>query len=283
MLIKLSSILLCSSLFSSVGITQAGTYRANSHYQWQTAVDSLNDFSFESGDLVLDVGCGDGKITALVSERVPEGLVVGVDVSEEMIGEAASRFSRNNLTFVLANASEIPYKDRFNEVISFNAMHWVLEQKKALQSIFDSLKGGGRILLQFPAYRPNNLGTVSEKMARSEKWLPFFPHYQPVRVYYTPEQYTRLLEEVGFQVQLVESVENASHFPDRSAFVAWMTPLINFIDQLPPERQKEFLEELCDEMLLIDPLNEDGSVSIHLVQLRAITKKSTETEFVNCR
>jgi trans-aconitate 2-methyltransferase len=273
MFIKFFALFLCASLFSAEGITQASAYRACSHYQWQTAIDSLNDFPFERGDQVLDVGCGDGKVTAVVSDRVPEGAVVGIDISEAMITEAASRFHQNNLTFLQGNATAIPFKDRFDKVVSFNAMHWVLEQKTALESIFSSLKNGGKALLQFPAHRPNNFGVLAAKMALTEKWAPYFPNFRPIRSYHTLEQYESLLKEVGFQVETITAIENASNFQDKASFVVWMTPLINFIDHLPQPLQKEYLEELCDEMLLIDPLGEDGSVSIRLVQLRAIAVK----------
>jgi len=261
--------LFCASLFAEEGISQAGAYRIHSQYQWRTAIDSLNHFHFERSDQVLDVGCGDGRVTAVVSDRVPDGSVVGIDISKAMIDSANTLFAKSNLAFLQASVVDIPFNDRFDKAISFNALHWVLEQKEALRSIYDSLKRGGEILLLFPAYRPNNIGVLSKKMAESEKWRSHFPNYKQVRAYYTAEQYASLLREVGFQGVEVETSENTADFQDRGAFVAWIMPLINFVDHLPVSLQDEFIEELADQMLLIDSMTEGGKISIRMVQLKA--------------
>ena len=99
---------------------------------------------------VLDVGCGDGKITARIAGRVPRGSVLGVDPSRDMIAFASDHFPPSvgsNLRFEVADARRLPYRSEFDLVVSFNALHWVPEQEDALRSIRSALRPAGRAIL----------------------------------------------------------------------------------------------------------------------------------------
>src|SRR4030095_15665404 len=101
---------------------------------------------------ILDVGCGEGKITAEIASRVPRGLVVGVDPSHDMIGFAQKHFtlaistgaSLGNLRFEVADARRLSFKDEFDLAVSFNALHWIPEQDAALRAIRSALIPGGK-------------------------------------------------------------------------------------------------------------------------------------------
>src|SRR5882724_13059152 len=91
---------------------------------------------------ILDVGCGDGKITAQIAFCASKGSVVGVDPSRDMISFASSHFgpaTLPNLRFEVADARRLPFKNEFDLVISFNALHWIPEQQTALSSIRSAL------------------------------------------------------------------------------------------------------------------------------------------------
>src|SRR5215469_16003880 len=112
----------------------AELYRERSSLQQTMAAEVLQALKLTSSDRVLDVGCGDGRITFEIARRVPDGYVVGVDASSNMI-ELASRRSGPNLHFEVADARSLPFNHEFNLVVSFNALHWVHEQDLALASI----------------------------------------------------------------------------------------------------------------------------------------------------
>ena len=265
---------ICTSLFAEEGISQANVYRNNSGLQWQLAMESLEEFQFDTHDQVLDVGCGDGKITAFVSEKVPEGMVIGLDVSEKMISEATCQFGKDNLSFLKGTAEKIPFEGRFDKVISFSTLHWVLDQKKALQSMREGLKQDGTMLLVLPVKSPNNLGILGEKIASSEKWHDYFTSFTKERVYYTPEEYVCILNEAGLEVVTLKVFQGVANYKDRTALIRWITPLINFIDHLPLHLQSEFIAEIANQMLLIEPPTSDGTISIRFNTMQIIAKKS---------
>src|SRR5687768_18104489 len=91
----------------------ASDYSRLSGLQQAMAEEQLGRLTLEGSERILDVGCGDGKITAEIAARVPCGSVVGVDPSRDMVAFAASRFGTSadhpNLRFEVADARRLPY------------------------------------------------------------------------------------------------------------------------------------------------------------------------------
>ncbi len=131
----------------------AELYRERSTLQQTMAAEVLQSLDLTSSERVLDVGCGDGRITFEIARRVPQGSVVGVDASSNMI-ELASQKSGSNLRFEVADARSLPFRDQFDLVLSFNAFHWVHEQDLVLASIHKSLRPGGTAHLRLVPMGP---------------------------------------------------------------------------------------------------------------------------------
>src|SRR5688572_30790702 len=157
---------------------KASEYHRESGLQQAMADEQLGRLTLDGGERVLDVGCGDGKITAQIAARVPRGSAVGVDPSRDMIAFAAGRFGppvHPNLRFEVADARRLPYRDEFDLVVSFNALHWVPEQDAALASIRAALKPGGRALLRLvPAGPRESLEAVIEEVRQRPRWAGNF-------------------------------------------------------------------------------------------------------------
>src|SRR5436305_13001730 len=99
---------------------QAGSYSRQSSLQLAMAEEQLRHIALNGDERVLDVGCGDGKITAAIAERVPAGSVLGVDPSRDMISFASSQFAaaRANLQFEVGDARRLPYHGQFDLIVS---------------------------------------------------------------------------------------------------------------------------------------------------------------------
>lgn len=267
-------ILLQGFLVAGQGISLAEEYQNNSNLQWDWATESLRQFSFNPLDKILDVGCGDGKITALIASEVPNGIVFGLDISEKMIEQASQTFKNENLTFFQADAAAIPFKEEFDKVISFCALHWLEDQHQALNSMNDCLKRDGMMLLVLPREAPNNLGSVTEKIIQSEKWSRHFTNPKQERFYYTTDYYKELLIKARFEVQSIVETESRTFFENKKALTNWIKPLVTFIDHLDSNLQKEFIEDIADQMLLNDPPFHDSSICIRHIKMQFIAIKS---------
>ncbi len=105
----------------------------------------LDRMRLQPDDNVLDVGCGAGWLSSLLAEQVPEGRVVGIDVSDEMIRHARRRNARlENVMFVVGEAEQIPWDaDFFTHAISVESAYYWPDPARAAAEIFRVLREGG--------------------------------------------------------------------------------------------------------------------------------------------
>ena len=112
--------------------------------------EAVAQLEFSEDEWVLDLGCGDGFLTRAVAGMVPVGYAVGVDASPRMIAtaHAVGATTESGPWFAVADARRLPFGRHFDVVVSFNALHWVPEQQRALAQIASVVRPGGRVLIQ---------------------------------------------------------------------------------------------------------------------------------------
>ena len=96
------------------------------------AQELLGKLKLRGDECLLDVGCGDGKVTAEIAAHLPRGRVVGVDLSLDMVHLAEERFAPElipNLRFEQADASDLPFNEEFDVVFSNAVLHWVIDHQ----------------------------------------------------------------------------------------------------------------------------------------------------------
>jgi len=260
------------SLLHAKGIEDAKAYHKNSPMQWHVAMQAIDLIPWQDSERILDIGCGDGKITALLTTKVPNGSVVGIDISQSMIDFASSNYPQidfPNLTFLTGNATELPFEQQFDRVVSFSTLHWVLDQAKVLKGIYRSLVSGGEASLHTYSNSPMNVVTVAESLIRTEKWAPYFPSYTKQRIFVTAQEYRTLLEQAHFQqIQILEFCDDTP-FPNRESLIHFLEPVLTFTRHLPLDLQQEFAEEVADSLITIAQPSEDGMIHFRTFNLQA--------------
>ena len=108
--------------------------------------------TIDSGETILDVGCGSGVDTLIAALMVgSEGKVVGIDMSPEMIEQATENLKKTdikNVIFQKASAEELPFPDQsFGVVISNGVFNLIPDKMKALAEVFRVLKPSGRFMI----------------------------------------------------------------------------------------------------------------------------------------
>lgn len=266
--------LFTTSLSADPGIFRPTEYQNNSQPQWEWAMSALQKVSFNDTDKILDVGCGDGKITAWIAEQYSQATVVGLDISEEMIQHASQNFSKENLVFLQANALSIPFEQHFDKLISLCAIHWIVEQERALQSFKNSLKPGGVLLITTPAKHPSSLGPVSEKIAQSDKWASYFPNHKSTRVYRTADEFRALIQQTGFELISLNMTQDMLTFKNKEALLAYIRPLVSFIKHLPQDLQEDFINDIVEtQMLFVDHILVCGSMGFIIEKMDIVAIK----------
>jgi trans-aconitate 2-methyltransferase len=226
-------------------------YARISGVQQAMAEEVLSLLDLENRKPVLDVGCGNGKVTAEIASRNPQATVLGVDSSAEMIAFASSHFDpkvRPNLRFQIADARALPFRDEFDLVVSFNALHWIREQDQALRSIRAALKSDGVAQLRLvPAGKRKSLENVIEETRLSSSWSRYFQGFNDPYLHLTPEQYGALAERNGFRLQRIHTEDKAWDFHSRSAFIAFgSVTFVEWTQFIPEAERPAFISDVLD-------------------------------------
>jgi trans-aconitate 2-methyltransferase len=229
----------------------AADYNRQSSLQQAMAAKSLGVLTLAGDERVLDVGCGDGKITAEIAARLTRGSALGVDPSRDMIAFAASHFAgpaHANLQFEVADARRLTYRGEFDLVVSFNALHWVPEQDAALASIRAAMKPQGRAVLKFvPEGARTCLEDVIEQTRQSPRWAEHFAGFKKPYAHFTPEEYRGLAEQAGFRVAGIEMEDGAWDFKTREGFVAFAhATFVEWTRRLPQGETDAFITDVLD-------------------------------------
>ena len=200
---------------------------------------------------ILDVGCGDGKITARIASRASKVSVVGVDPSRDMISFARSHFgpaTLPNLRFEVADGRRLPFKNELDLVVSFNALHWIPEQQTALSSIRSTLVSGGKAQLRLVSKGARkSLENVAEETRRTSRWKAYFQDFEDPYLHLTPEQYAALAERCGFRVLHVTTKDHSWDFGSRLAFSGFSAVgCVAWTSRLPAGERMNFINDVLD-------------------------------------
>jgi trans-aconitate 2-methyltransferase len=226
----------------------ASGYQSVSQLQEAIATEQLSHVTLREGDRVLDVGCGNGKITAAIASRVSQGSVVGVDASQNMIRFAQAHYPAPNLRFQVEDARSLPFQQEFDQIVSFNAIHWIPEQDAVLRSICAALKPEGQALLRFVPDGPRqSIEDVIETVCQLPQWAAYFVHHPKPYFHPTPEAYCALAEQNGLKVLHIHVEDKSWNFQTRQEFVAYcQVTLAEWTRWLPEAEWLAFITDVLD-------------------------------------
>jgi trans-aconitate 2-methyltransferase len=250
----------------------AEDYAKNSSAQLQWAQELIAKLALQGGESVLDIGCGDGKISAQLSLSVNKGSVLGIDLSEDMIGLAAEQFpaqSYPNLSFRQMDAADIRLDKKFDVAFSNAALHWVADQMAVLRGVRACLKSGGKILFQMGGYgNADEVFNAIEEVVKRSEWRGHFQDFTPPYHFYRPEEYKEWLLKSGFHIVRAELMPKDMQHQGKEGLKGWLrTTWFPYTDRLSSELSNAFLDEVLESYLIIHPLDAQGNTHVKMVRL----------------
>jgi len=250
----------------------AAAYAANSVVQFTWARELIARLGLRGDEHLLDVGCGDGKITAEIAQALSHGAATGVDASPQMIEFARETFPPHkcsNLDFHVMDAREIKFAKKFDILFSNAALHWVNDHQAFLHGATSVLKPGGRLAVScggkgnafdvFLAFRPE---------IRLDRWRKYFLKMPTPYFFYSPEDYEQWLPQAGFKITNVQLAPKDSVYDGWEGFATWLrTTWIPYVQRMPEEEREDFITAVTDRYVAAHPLDADGKVHVRMVRL----------------
>jgi trans-aconitate 2-methyltransferase len=247
-------------------------YAANSASQQTWALELIANLGLRGNERILDVGCGDGKVTAEIAGLVAHGSVVGIDTSPEMIRFAEIRFPRSefsNLRFEVMDARRIRFDQKFDLVFSNAALHWVDDHQAFLRGASACLRSGGRLVVSC-----GGKGNAQEVFIalrgeiRLKRWRGFFRKLERPYFFHSPEDYARWLPRYGFSGGKVRLADKDMAFADRVQFAGWFrTTWLPYTQRVPESLRGDFISSVVDRYLSKHAPDSTGRVHVRMVRL----------------
>ena len=256
----------------------AEDYANNSSNQFEWAKELIPKLKLHGDEAILDIGCGDGKITAMLASFLPHGNVVGIDSSEDMIALARKSFPHchnSNLNFLKMDARELTFREQFDVAFSNASLHWIIDHQTVLAGVNKSLDNHGQLLFQMAGKgNAQDVIAVLEELISEDDCKPYFRNFTFPYGFYGPEQYVPWLREAGFKPERVELLPKDMKLHGKDGLAGWIrTTWLPFTERVPPSLRDAFINEIVERYIAAFPLDEKGDVHIKMARLEVQATK----------
>ncbi len=218
----------------------------------------------QTGERILDLGCGDGQLTARVA--LSGANVVGLDASPQMAAAARSR----GIAVDEGSAESLPYVDgSFDAVFSNAALHWVRDQDAMLAEVRRVLKAGGRFVAEMGGQ--GNIAAIRVALMAVMSRHGFDGREDNVNYYPTVDGYSRRLERHGFKVERIALIPRPTPLAE-GGMSGWIRTFRRGVLDTLPEAMRETVVE--EAVALLGPVlrDEEGNWTADYVRLRFIAR-----------
>ncbi len=230
----------------------AEKYKKASAHQRQWGKKLIAELDLKDNERILDLGCGDGGITAQLAELVPNGLVVGIDASQSMIESAKKTHKAQNLKFDLMDINTIDFEDEFDAVFSNATLHWVKDHNKLLANVHKSLRTEGILRFNFAADgNCSHFFKVIKQVMAEKKYAEYFsdfdwPWYMPA-----VDEYEKNLTQFGFKETKVWGENADRYFASTEEMIRWVDQpsIVPFLKCVDDVDKKLFRDAVVEQMV----------------------------------
>ena len=252
----------------------AQDYAQSSVGQRSWAKELIHKLDLQGHERILDIGSGDGKVTAEIADHVPRGQVTGIDSSRAMAAFAQRRYPKSqyaNLRFLHCDAREIPFEAEFDVVFSNATLHWIIDHIPVLCGVSQALRAGGRALLQMGGEgNAREVIAVLEELLAEPPWASFFLDFEFPYGFYSPQEYRVWLERTQLETRRIELIPKDMLHAGKEGLQAWIrTTWLPYTSRIPGDRQDGFVCEVTERFVQRHPVDANGMVHVQMVRLEA--------------
>lgn len=226
----------------------------------QPAVDLANRILLEHPVKIIDIGCGPGNSTQVLSDRFPGASILGIDSSENMIQSARNEHPGMEFRLIDAGSDLTELGTDYDIVFSNACIQWIPNHPALLRSLMSLLRPGGILAVQTPMNYQEPIHQIIQEVSGSQLWKPYFPN---PRIFHnlTQEEYFDLLSELSADFALWQT----TYFhimKSHQDILEWYrsTGLKPYLDVLPEDLKDAFETEIMEQVKLRYPVQGNGSI-----------------------
>jgi len=245
----------------------AGTYQRVSEPQVAWGRRVVERIPLEGDEHVLDAGCGTGRVTRIIAERVPRGTVEAVDGSARMVAEATRQLAdlAPRVRVRQGDLLELEVEAPVDLIVSTATFHWILDHERLFGRLFAALAPGGRLVAQCGG--AGNIARtlrVAEDVAAQDPYAEALRDMPEAHLFADHVSTVSRLREAGFEDAHAWLEEAPAYFPDAGAGAEFLAAVVlrRHVALLGPERGAALCRAVAERLL--EP---DGRMVIDYVRL----------------
>ena len=223
----------------------AQTYDRVSDPQYEWGLEVLDRLELEGDEYVLDAGCGSGRVTAKLLDGLPDGRVLCVDASEQMIEKAREALG-DRADYLVSDLAELEVQRPVDVTFSTATFHWLPDHDRLFSRLHAAIRPGGRLVAQCGG--AGNVAEHARNIVAVASRPEFAEHFSEMSIMWnfaTPAETELRLRNAGFD-RVRCWLENKPVQPeDPYAFTTTVT-MGPHLARLPEERRRRFAEAVLD-------------------------------------
>lgn len=225
----------------------ATTYDRLSAPQQKWAAEQLDRLELNGDEVVLDAGCGSGKITLELARRVPHGTVYAVDAAPSMVAHTQEALG-DRAVAMCQDLAQLALPEPVDVIFSNATFHWIPDHDALFAALHRNLKAGGRLLAQcggrgnIDAFR-----TLADEVAGEAPFAEHFIDWVRPWNYATAEETAERLQRAGFTDVSTWLEERPTELEEPRPFIATVC-LMRHLDPLPEKLRERFVDTVMDRL-----------------------------------
>lgn len=246
----------------------AGQYARFADHRLQPALDLINRVPHRPYAQIVDLGCGNGRVTPLLKARWPEATVTGVDNSDDMLKAARAESSE-----IVWQKADIEAWQPVGEQLIFSnaAFHWLDDHEALLARLLAGLPEGGVLAFQVPDNFDQESHQIMRAVASSGDWTEQLHDIADRRAVAEPSAYLTWLSAHASHVDLWQTIYQQRLSGDDPVFEwlkgAGMRP---YLDRLDADDRFRFQAMCCERLAAAYPRQSDGTTLFPFRRLFAV-------------
>ena len=251
----------------------AAAYEGLSSPQTRWGAEFLGRLELRGDEDAIDAGCGTGKVTGLLLERLPRGTVLAVDGSRAMVEAAAERFAGEPRVRVEhQDLLELEVEEPVGLVFSTATFHWIKDHDRLFGRLAVTLKPGGRLAAQCGGEGNISCATrATREVMDRDRFSSFFKGWDDDKNYAGAGETKGRLEAAGFEAVQTWLHEELTGFGSVEELARFLQTVVlgGHMEKLPEGEREPFAEAVAGEIVA-----EDGEPLLDYVRLNMTATRS---------